>query len=981
MKTKLTPFIIALAFSAATLTVHATDIVWTNTAGGNWSTASNWSPNQVPGAADNAYITNNGTYTVTLNTSVTVTSLQLGGNTGTQTFNHSGGTLTLNGPSVGTANAVYALSGGILKGTGSLTLAGSMNWTGGNINYETGSLIITVSGGLVMSQADKSLYGGALINAGPGSWSGGRIVFWYSAVLSNSVSGTLNVLFDGSLTGGVGTFGNAGTMRKASSLGTSTLENPCVNSGTIEVQTGTLSLLGGGGGSGSFEVQSGATLDFSGGTHTLSPSSIVTGAGTVRCSGNNTTVNANGTWNLTGPHVINAGTEYFNVAGQAGTLTLSGGTLCGSGNLTVTGPMNWTGGYVNYPGSLVVRVGGGVLLSGNGGQLISGGMLINAGAGSCAAGVSVGINNGAVFSNTPSATFDLVGDNQDFWFNINPPGLFVNAGTLRKVSGSGTSSLSLPCSNSGTVEVQSGTLRFDSSYVQTAGLTLLSGGALSCSSTMQLQGGTLAGTSTLTGSVNNSGGILGAGTSPGKLTITGNYTQGTNGAMLVELGGTTLGTGYDQVVVGGSATLAGTLNASLYGGFYPAPNATFTYLTAASRSGTFSSFNYPSNVVGLTNELAATTATIRVINTLPVITPIGDRSGDELAPFNLTAIANDYDTPAQALIWSLGSGPSGLGISSGGAISWMPGEEVGPSTNSVSVRVTDNGTPNLTATNTFLLVINEINVAPFLTLPAHQAVNELTPLSVNASATDSDILTNELTFELVAGPPGLTVSPGGAITWTPTEAQGPGDYPVTVRVTDNNPDAVNEKHLSNTNTFGVTVNEINFAPALAALENCAVNPGQTICCTATATDCDGSANTLTFSLLDTPAGATIDGNTGLFNWRPPVAQANTTNVLQVQAMDDNPSAVNVRHLSDTKSFTVIVNPIEPVVLTPVSLADGKFQMEVSGTVGPDYIIQAATALSDWQNLWTNTPTALPFSFTDTNACSLDNCFYRVLLGP
>ena len=47
----------------------AADIVWTNTAGGNWSSTNNWSPNQVPGASDTAWITNNGTYTVTLNAS------------------------------------------------------------------------------------------------------------------------------------------------------------------------------------------------------------------------------------------------------------------------------------------------------------------------------------------------------------------------------------------------------------------------------------------------------------------------------------------------------------------------------------------------------------------------------------------------------------------------------------------------------------------------------------------------------------------------------------------------------------------------------------------------------------------------------------------------------------------------------------------------------------------------------------------------
>lgn len=36
----------------------AAEVVWTNTAGGNWNTAANWSPNQVPTAAENASITN-----------------------------------------------------------------------------------------------------------------------------------------------------------------------------------------------------------------------------------------------------------------------------------------------------------------------------------------------------------------------------------------------------------------------------------------------------------------------------------------------------------------------------------------------------------------------------------------------------------------------------------------------------------------------------------------------------------------------------------------------------------------------------------------------------------------------------------------------------------------------------------------------------------------------------------------------------------
>ena len=51
----------------ATTTMPAATIIWTNTAGGTWNTAANWSPNIVPGAGDTANITTPGTYSVALN--------------------------------------------------------------------------------------------------------------------------------------------------------------------------------------------------------------------------------------------------------------------------------------------------------------------------------------------------------------------------------------------------------------------------------------------------------------------------------------------------------------------------------------------------------------------------------------------------------------------------------------------------------------------------------------------------------------------------------------------------------------------------------------------------------------------------------------------------------------------------------------------------------------------------------------------------
>ncbi len=60
----------------------------------------------------------------------------------------------------------------------------------------------------------------------------------------------------------------------------------------------------------------------------------------------------------------------------------------------------------------------------------------------------------------------------------------------------------------------------------------------------------------------------------------------------IEIGGTSPGTGYDQLVITGTATLGGTLNVSLINGFTPASGDTFQILTFASRGGsTFAATN------------------------------------------------------------------------------------------------------------------------------------------------------------------------------------------------------------------------------------------------------------------------------------------------------------------------------------------------------------------------------------------------------
>jgi hypothetical protein len=116
------------------LSASAADVVWTNTSGGTWATAGNWSPNQVPASADTAWITNNGIYTVTVDASATVNALKLGGTTGTQTLNLASGTFTATTGGSGTYNGTLSLTGATLAGSGLLALAGPLNWSVGTIS-------------------------------------------------------------------------------------------------------------------------------------------------------------------------------------------------------------------------------------------------------------------------------------------------------------------------------------------------------------------------------------------------------------------------------------------------------------------------------------------------------------------------------------------------------------------------------------------------------------------------------------------------------------------------------------------------------------------------------------------------------------------------------------------------------------------------------------------------------------------------------
>jgi hypothetical protein len=504
--------LLAIIFSTS-LFAGAADIVWTNTAGGNFATAANWNPNQVPATGDTAWITNDGTYTVTINASATIASLMLGGSSGTQTLSHVSGTLTLAGSSVGSDHAIYNLSGGGLTGSGSLALAGSFNWTAGIIGASGATLVVAANGGLAVSGGTgKSLNGGMLVNNGAGTWSGGQISCSVTAAFSNAPTATFDFQGDGSafvLLSGTPLIVNSGTMRKTAGVGTATTTVRCNNAGSVQVNSGTLALTLADS-SGSFSMSLGNTLSISG-LATLLPSVTIDGAGNFGVTSgtltNNGTFHVDGTNTFTGgsitfngscfitnsPLVINGGIAIFNGTGliTPSSVAISAGTLQGSMAVTVPGIITWTGGVIGTGSSLVVTANGGLTISGVNSKNLAGGMLVNNGVAAWSGG-QVSCLGTAVFSNAPSALLDFQADGNAFVIISGNP-LLVNTGILRKSAGTGTTTLTVRCTNAGSVQVNSGTLALvptdsNGSFTASAGNTLSFSGAATFSASASIEG-------------------------------------------------------------------------------------------------------------------------------------------------------------------------------------------------------------------------------------------------------------------------------------------------------------------------------------------------------------------------------------------------------------------------------------------------------------------------------------------------------------
>ena len=964
---------------------HATTITWTNLTGGSFGTTANWSPNTVPGSGDLAIITNTGTYTVTLDNGRTVGGMQVGANSGggTQTFTMNGNALTLSGNSIINTNGIFIVSANFTPFPINLTNNGTVTWTGGNVSSGNSGAIY--NNGLWDAQGDNNLQ------------------------FSNS--------------GGLPTFYNAGIFRKSAGSGTTTLLGfYYFNTGTNDVETGTVAISNGGNNTtpGVFNTAGGATLVFSN-SYSFNSGSQFTGTGTNLLAVGTFTLNGNITFTkltetggkLAGTHVLNGNFIFNGGAWNMGaTTTIASGsmlnianTLDVSGiNLTNNGTVIWTTGAINDANSSTGAIYNNGLWDAQGDNSFNyvGGytpVFYNAGIFRKSAGSGTTLfNNTTTFVNTGtldvrSGTVSLAGGGGSSLpgmfntasgttlvfsngYSFNSGSQFTGTGTNLLATGiftlNGTITFTMLMQTGGKLagnHVLNGNFIFNGgAWNMGATTTIASGSMLNIANTLDVSGINLTNNGTViwaagaindansaTGAIYNNGlwdaqgdnsfnygggytpvfynaGIFrksaGTGTTLFNTTTafvnTGTLdvqsgTVNLNGSHYLTGGTINIGiislSSFGKVVLSGAAGFTGNFSANLNGGYIPITNYTFAVITYGSLNGTFGSYNYPF-ADAWTNSYSPTTFSLYVFNARPILTSPTNQIVDELTLLTVTNTAIDLDVPTNMLTYMLLNPPAGAGIDGNGVITWIPNEAQGPGTNLITMVVTDNGVPSLSATNSFFVVINEINVPPVLSPLANMNINELTTLTLTNSAIDSDIPGNPLTYTLVDAPAGATIDTNGVITWTPNEAQGPSTNTFTTVVTDTNIFAVNTQSFTVTNTFTVVVNEVNLAPGLILSASTNIDELAVYSANAVASDADIPANTVTFALVSGPAGLTVSP-AGAINWTPGEAQGPSTNIVTIRVTDLNPPAVNAISLSTTNSFQIVVNEVNSAPVLPV----------------------------------------------------------------
>jgi fibronectin-binding autotransporter adhesin len=577
---------------------------------------------------------------------------------GTYTVTVRGGGNSAAGVTLGGSSGTQTLTVVGSAANGSAVLALSSQGVSSNGVLARGRLVLTTTD--TNSYAFLNVSGGTLANAGTITVDPGAGNaggrYWYGGV-NNTATGTIAINETTQGNNG-GPWTNSGTITIANGKGLTGVGGPFTNTGTL-TNGGTFEQTGG------FTWTSGTITN--NGSFTSSYGTVTTGSGTL--SGNpivliGAALSPNGTGSAA--FILRASNTLEATVASGYTLTIEGTTSTGSGvlsysaNRTNNGTIHLTTTETNSY----------AFLNGN----------------------SFTLTNNSTITVDPGAG--------------NAGGRFWYGGVNNTATG--TIAINETTQTNGNPWTSSGTLSI------AALKTLMLGGGLTVS------GGTLSGGGTIAGNVAQTGGTISPGSSPGTLTIDGNYTGGRNGKVRIELNGTAPGQ-FDVLTITGTAVLAGTLQ--LVTNYSPVLGNSFTVITYASKTGKFKTITgqFLAGDIGYDVKFGATSTTLKVVNTVELQTTKTD-SADPVPVgqsffYTITVHNNSTKTATGAKVVDTLKSPlvfesvSASGLScTGGAKVICKGSLAGGATATITIRV--HGTAPATVTNVATATSSVLDSSP-----------------------------------------------------------------------------------------------------------------------------------------------------------------------------------------------------------------------------------------------------------------------------
>src|SRR5262245_18839032 len=423
----------------------------------NWLNALNWSTNPLPTLADDVTISGAANGVELNNTFGTASAGTL---TSSSDLRIISGTLQLGGDSLVTGHFMLGgvTFGGVVTGTGTLTLSGDVTWGAHGVMAGSGTTVLQGNSTLEGETFGSIRENRVVVNTGDATLlAGNSFSFRDNAVFRNTGTFTIE---SGA---GFGTFFASATsalVNEGTTIvngpGTTSIGIRTENSGTITVNGATLA-IGTGSSSGTIQLNDGATMAISGTAFTppftLQDGATVTGGPIVLNTFEQMAVNGTATVDAI---QMDGGTLTVPVDSNltVGTLTQNG-TVTVAGTATVTDNWAFTNGTVNGGGQLVTE--GTSNFSGGFFSRVDNAAIVNSGSALIDTGASFTFSNNATWTNLPGSVFELRENSSLSTFFTSATAQFNNQGTILK-TGAGSATIALPIVNSGTIEILSGDL-------------------------------------------------------------------------------------------------------------------------------------------------------------------------------------------------------------------------------------------------------------------------------------------------------------------------------------------------------------------------------------------------------------------------------------------------------------------------------------------------------------------------------------------